>query len=108
MAVNYLGNFESSDSAYIACQRSHRYAPNASVFVQIGDYERIRTQALKYLMDLLCDIHLGTGSGNVLRNLKGSSLLAPTLLDLGGAIGLVNFLVREALFDQGNEIVCLN
>ena len=79
-----------------------------SIFLQLGDDKSVGTQATKPFVNLLRDIDLRNGLGTFLRNSERSSLLAPTVLELGGAIGLVNFLVREVLFNQRNEIVCLN
>jgi hypothetical protein len=79
-----------------------------SIFLQVGDYESVSTQATKFFVNPLGDIHLRAVVGTFLRDLKRRSFLAPTLLDLGDAIGFVNFLVRKVLLNQGNEIVCLN
>ena len=76
-----------------------------SIFLQVGDYESISAQATKFFVNPLGYIHLRTDLGSFLGNLKRSSFLASTLLNLGDAIRFVNFLVREALFNQGNEIV---
>ena len=59
-------------------------------------------------MNLLGKVHLISGLETFLGYRKRNSLLALAILNVGGAIGFVNYFVRKIVLNERNEIICFN